>query len=77
MFNTSPCGFLVFNLYDYIKHMRFLHVLLQVRLIPVFSVCMFHLSCFLYVQLGPGWVNELDYLTTHTSLSPITAWFRK
>jgi len=20
---------------------------------------------------GPGWLNELDYLTTHTSLSPI------
>ena len=24
---------------------------------------------------GPGWLNELDYLTTHTSLSPIRRGF--
>ena len=24
-----------------------------------------------FLLLGPGWLNELDYLTTHTSLSPI------
>ena len=25
--------------------------------------------------LGPGWLNELGYLTTHTSLSPIPGGF--
>ena len=28
----------------------------------------------MYFQ-GPGWLNELDYLTTHTSLSPIQRGF--
>ena len=37
------------------------------------NTCLF----FTKIQLirGPGWLNELDYLTTHTSLSPIWCGF--
>jgi hypothetical protein len=32
-------------------------------------------SVYHQLQQGPGWLNELDYLTTHTNLSPIRRGF--
>jgi hypothetical protein len=37
------------------------------------SVCLYVFSCFsfgFFLVQGPGWLNESDYLTTHTILSP-------
>ena len=36
-----------------------------------FSCLCLHLTFLLTLRGGPGWLIGLDYLTTHTSLSPI------